>query len=122
MSRLRHPVLTSEHLFYACLRLHDQPHWELTRHLPVTAATVWSHLRESPPVVEPSEEYFSVRLGASAKAAIERAEIETAKLGHSSTGTNGLMRALLAESDGPVRSLLDAARPVAPGQKEETRD
>ena len=111
MWRLRHPVLTSEHLFYACLRLHDQ-RWELIRHLPVTAATVWSHLRDSPPLLEVSEEFYTVRLGASAKAALERAEVEAVQRGHTMTGTHALMRALLTESDGPVRSLLAAARPV----------
>jgi len=77
--------------------------------LPVTAEVVWSHLKESPPWNESSEEFYSVQLGASAKAALERAEIEAVKHRHWGTGTNALMRALLAESDGPVRSLLNAA-------------
>jgi ATP-dependent Clp protease ATP-binding subunit ClpA len=111
MWRLRHPVLTSEHLFYACLRLHDQRHWELCRDLPVTAETVWSHLKQNSPS-EVSEDFFDMRLGVSAKAALERAEVEAAKRGHSVTSTDGLMRALLAESDGPVHSLLATARPV----------
>jgi ATP-dependent Clp protease ATP-binding subunit ClpA len=119
MWRLRHPVLTSEHLFYACLRLNDQRHWELCRNLPVTAATVWSHLKENPPS-EAGEDFSGVRLGASAKAALERAEVEAAQRGHSATGTDGLMRALLAESDGPVRSLLAAAGPVKPEVIRET--
>ncbi len=111
MWRLGHPVLTSEHLFYACLRLHDQRHWELCRDLPVTAEIVWSHLRQNRPS-ETGEDFSGVRLGVSAKAALERAEVEAAQRGHFATGTDGLMRALLAESDGPVRSLLTAARPV----------
>jgi len=108
MWRLKHPVLTSEHLLYACLRLHDQRHWELTRDLPVTYQSVWDHLKKGHPFAEASEEFYSVRLGASAKAALERAESETAQSGI--TGTGSLMRALLAENEGPVRGLLDAAR------------
>ena len=108
MWRLKHPVLSSEHLLYACLRLHDQRHWELCRELPVTLQSVWDHLREAPPFVEVSEQFYSVRLGASAKAAFELAESETARAGM--TGTNALMRALLAENEGPVRCLLDTAR------------
>jgi Clp amino terminal domain, pathogenicity island component len=111
MWRLKHPVLTSEHLLYACLRLHDQRHWELCRDLPVTFQFVWAHLREGPPFLEASEEFYSVRLGASAKAAFERAESETSRSGI--IGTGALMRALVAESEGPVRSLLDVARSSA---------
>ena len=109
MRRLRHPALSSEHLFYACLRVNDQRHWRLCKDLPVTAETVWSHLRENPPWPETSEEFHSVPLGASAKAALERAESEAAQRHHSGTGTNALMCALLAETNGPVRSLLDGA-------------
>jgi hypothetical protein len=58
MWRLRHPVLTSEHLFYACLRVNSQHHWNLCEDLPVTAEAVWSHLKESPPWSERSEEFY----------------------------------------------------------------
>jgi ATP-dependent Clp protease ATP-binding subunit ClpA len=108
--RLGHPVLTSEHLFFACLRLHDQRHWDICRHLPVDVLSVWSHLQETPPSTEPSEDFLGVTLGVSAKTALERAESEAARHGHSMTGTNNLMRALLAESEGPVHSLLAAAK------------
>jgi ATP-dependent Clp protease ATP-binding subunit ClpA len=103
--RLGHPVVTSEHLFYACLRLHDQRHWTICRDLPVTAKAVWSHLRESSPP-EASEDFAGVRIGISAKAALEQAESESCWGGHSITGTESLMRALLSEREGPVRSLL----------------
>lgn len=112
MWRLGHPMLTSEHLLYACLRLHDQPHWELCQGLPVNAETVWSHLQQNPPS-EVSEDFGGVQLGASARAALQRAEVEATQRGHAATGTDGLMRALLAESVGPVHSLLAAAKPVA---------
>jgi hypothetical protein len=72
---LRHPVVTSEHLFYACLRLHDQRHWEICRNLPVTAEIVWSHLQQHVPS-EISEDFCGVPLGISAKVAFERAETE----------------------------------------------
>jgi ATP-dependent Clp protease ATP-binding subunit ClpA len=107
MWRLRHRSLTSEHLLYACLRLHDERHWELCRDLPVTAEAVWSHLKQNPPS-EASEDFSGVQLGVSAKTALERAEAGAAQQRHSMTGTNSLMRALLSESVGPVRSLLDA--------------
>src|SRR5947208_3565472 len=106
MWRLRHPLLTSEHLLYACLRLHDQRRWPLCTDLPVSAETVWTHLKQNPPS-EASEDFSGVQLGVSAKAAFERAETEAAQHGHSVTGTESLMRALLSESAGPVRSLLD---------------
>jgi ATP-dependent Clp protease ATP-binding subunit ClpA len=105
--RLRHPIVTSEHLLYACLRLHDQRHWELCRGLPVTAEVVWSHLRQNPPS-EASEDFAGVLLGQSAKAAFERAEAEVATYHNRTIGTESLMRALLAEPEGPVRSLLDS--------------
>ncbi len=110
--RLRHPVVTSEHLFYACLRLHDQRHWALCRNLPVTAESVWFHLKQNPPS-EASEDFAGVRLGVSAKVALERAESEAAQRGHTMTGSESLMRALLSESAGPVRSLLDARQTAA---------
>jgi ATP-dependent Clp protease ATP-binding subunit ClpA len=119
MWRLRHPVLTSEHLFYACLRRHDQPHWDLCRNLPVTAETVWAHLRDSPPVSEESEEFYSVQLGKSAKAALDKAEEETARREFVQTGPGGLMRALLAESEGPVRRLLDSAHSARSAMSQE---
>jgi ATP-dependent Clp protease ATP-binding subunit ClpA len=105
--RLRHPVVTSEHLFYACLRLHNQRHWDICRDLPVTAESVWSHLQQNPPAEE-SEDFSGVPLGISAKAALERAESEASQRHHKATGTESLMRALLSESVGPVRSLLDS--------------
>jgi ATP-dependent Clp protease ATP-binding subunit ClpA len=103
MWRLRHPMLTSEHLLYACLRLHDQCHWELCRDFPVTAEAVWAHLKQNAPS-EPSADFFGVPLGVSAKTALEQAEAEgeSAQRGHRMTGTQ------LSESAGPVRSLLDA--------------
>jgi ATP-dependent Clp protease ATP-binding subunit ClpA len=110
--RLRHPMVTSEHLLYARLRLHDQRHWELCRGLPVTADIVWSHLRQNPPS-ERSEDFAGVPLGSSAKAAFERAEAEVAPHQNPTVGTENLMRALLSELDGPVRVLLNSvtARP-----------
>jgi len=108
--QLGHPVLTSEHLFYACLRLHNQRYWDLARRLPVTAKSVWAHLKESPPFSEPSEDFGTVKLGVSAKAALDRAEIEAGNQDHPIMGTNGLMRALLEEKDGPVHSLLEAVQ------------
>jgi hypothetical protein len=111
MWRLRHPMLTSEHLLYACLRLYDQRNWELCRDLPVTAESVWSHLKQNPPS-ELSGDFSGVRLGISAKAALERAESELGQHRLRMTGANALMRALLAETDGPIRSLLDEAKVV----------
>ncbi len=105
--RLRHRVVTSEHLFYACLHLHSQRDWALSRDLPVTAQTVWSHLKLNPPS-ESYEDFCGVPLGVSAKLAFERAEIEAA--GRRVIGTESLMRALLSEPAGPVRSLLDSHR------------
>ena len=109
MWRLRHPMLTSEHLLYACLRLHDQRQWDLCRDLPVTAESVWSHLKQSRPS-EVSEDFSGVQLGISAKTALERAEAEPCQYRHRMTGVNALMRALLAETEGPIRSLLDEAK------------
>jgi ATP-dependent Clp protease ATP-binding subunit ClpA len=106
--RLDHPVLTSEHLLFACLCVHDQRHWETCRNLPVTVESVWLHLRDNEAYREPSEEFQSVMLGASAKAALERAEAISKELDYSRTGTESLMRALLAEDYGPVRSLLNS--------------
>jgi ATP-dependent Clp protease ATP-binding subunit ClpA len=108
MWRLKNPLLTSEHLLYACLRLHDQRHWELCRNLPVTAETVWNHLKQNPPSEE-SEDFSGVRLGVSAKTALERAETDAAQHGDSITGSGNLMRALLSESSGPVRALLSTS-------------
>lgn len=105
-------MLTSEHLLYACLRLHDQRHWDLVRDLPVTAETVWAHLKENKPS-EPSEDFYSVQLGVSAKAAFERAEAEVARQRRRMTGTHNLMRALLSEREGLVCSLLAAGREVS---------
>jgi len=102
-------MVTSEHLFYACLRLHDQRHCALHRNLPVTAETVWSHLKQNPPS-ETSEDFSGVQLGDSGKVALERAVSEAAQRGCSVTGTDSLMRALLSETEGPVRSLLDASQ------------
>ncbi len=113
--RLRHPAINSAHLLYACLRLHDQRHWARCRNLPVTAEVVWSHLKKNPPFTEADEDFYGVRLGVSAKLALERAEAEAKQRGSPTTGTNSLMRALLSESEGPVRSLLDATR-VAPSE------
>jgi hypothetical protein len=75
MWRLRHPMLTSEHLLYACLRLHDQRHWELRRDLPVTGEIVWAHLKQNSPS-EPSEDFFGVQLGVSAKAALSKPRLK----------------------------------------------
>ena len=71
--------------------------------------------------MEPSQDFSGVPLGISAKAALDRAEVEAAQHRHSSTGTNGLMRALLAESAGPVRSLLDSTRPATHEERNEAR-
>jgi len=117
--RLRHPVVTSEHLLYACLRLHDQRHWELCRGLPVTADIVWSHLRQNPPS-EKSEDFAGVPLGLSAKAAFERAEAEVATHQNRTVGTQSLMRALLSEPCGPVRVLLDSCRAVTSHTSDES--
>src|SRR5258707_15234974 len=108
--RLRHPVLTSEHLLYACLRLHDQRHWSLCRDLPVTAENVWSHLQQNQPLVEASEDFYGVSIRVSSKVGLEGAESEAAHRGHSYTGTERLIISLLSESEGPVRSLLDACK------------
>jgi ATP-dependent Clp protease ATP-binding subunit ClpA len=105
--RLRHPVLTSEHLFYACLRLHQHRHWDICRGLPVTAESVWLDLQQNPRVEE-SEDFSGVPLGISAKSALERAESDASQHSHTFTGAENLMRALLSESAGPVRSLLDS--------------
>jgi ATP-dependent Clp protease ATP-binding subunit ClpA len=117
--RLRHPMVTSEHLLYACLRLHDERHWELCRGLPVTADIVWSHLQQNPPS-EKSEDFAGVPLGLSAKAAFERAEAEAATHHSRTIGTESLMRALLSEPGGPVRGLLDSYHAVTPHTSDES--
>ena len=68
------------------------------------------HLKANPPFSEPSEDFGTVKLGSSAKAALDRAEIVAANQGQVRTGTNALMLALLKESDGPVHLLLTAAK------------
>src|SRR6266446_6445766 len=111
--RLRHPVLTSEHLLFACLSLID-PRFDICKKLPVNANSVWDHLRDNPPVEEASEDICGLRLGVSAKAALDRADSEAAKHGWVATGSASLLLALLAESEGPVRTLLDAAAHAIP--------
>ena len=111
--KLHHPCITSEHLLYARLRLHDQRHWALCRDLSVNAESVWSHLEGHVPAAETFEDFHGVPLGASAKAALERAESEATRRGTGTTGTESLMNALLSEKAGPVRSLLDANKDAA---------
>jgi ATP-dependent Clp protease ATP-binding subunit ClpA len=106
-ARLRHPMVTSEHLLYACLRLHDQKNWAIARELPVSAASVWRHLRDSD---APSEEcvlFHSVHLARSAQRALDAAEATLTPSAGRPVGTRALMAALLSEKNGPVRSLLD---------------
>jgi hypothetical protein len=86
----------------------------------VTAQTVWSHLKQNPPLSETSEDFHGVPLGVSAKSALGRAESEAAQRGGSVTGTHSLMRALLSESEGPVRSLLETTKVVTPEVRHET--
>jgi ATP-dependent Clp protease ATP-binding subunit ClpA len=117
--RLHHRVVTSEHLLYACLRLHDQRRWDLARGLPVTADDVWFHLKQIPPS-EGSEDFVGVPLGLSAKAAFERAEAYVAAHHNRTVGTESLMRALLSESQGPLRSLLDSRRTATPDACDES--
>jgi hypothetical protein len=59
--------------------------------------------------MENSEDFCGVRLRVSAKAAPQKAESEPTANTHHITGAENLMEALISESEGPVRSLLDAS-------------